>query len=167
MRGLGGIDAAWSASRIGERAVLAGAVVTYRVGADELVPDGDLHRLPHDCDLHLAAPELGPGAVVGAGEADVAAAVDLASHRGRGGAGSLRVGCIYSIQVLTWPGILCCQKLCPGQNVGSTGTEGLFPASPCNIRQALPTRVICSSTDACASAALIRSTWLAAPPAST
>ena len=87
-RGLGGVDATWSASQIGERAVLAGAVVTDRMRPDELVADRDLHALTDHRHLHLATPELGPGAVAGAGEADVAAAVDLAGHRDRGGSGA-------------------------------------------------------------------------------
>jgi hypothetical protein len=44
-QGLGGIDAGVASIGVGERAVLAGAVATYRVGADELGADRDLHGL--------------------------------------------------------------------------------------------------------------------------
>src|SRR5918992_5830954 len=78
--GLGSVDATRSASGIGQRAVLAGAVVTDRVGADELGADRDLHGLTDDGDLHLAATEIRSGPVASAGKADVPAAIDLASY---------------------------------------------------------------------------------------
>jgi hypothetical protein len=77
---------------IGERTVLAGAVVTDRVAADELGSDRDLDRLADHRDLDLAAPELGSDPIAGSGEADTAAGVDLAGDRGRGCARSHGLG---------------------------------------------------------------------------
>ena len=49
------------------------------VGADEFLSDRDLHGLTHDRNLHLAAAVLGSDPIAGAGEADAARRIDLAS----------------------------------------------------------------------------------------
>lgn len=58
--------------------MLAGAVVTDRVTADELFADRDLHVVTDDSDLDLPTPKCVPGPIVRAGEAHVARGVDLA-----------------------------------------------------------------------------------------
>lgn len=58
--------------------MFAGAVVADFVGADELVADRDLDAIADDGDPHLATSVLDADSLAGAGEADVAARVDLA-----------------------------------------------------------------------------------------
>jgi hypothetical protein len=70
--GSGSVDPARATPGIGEGAVLAGAVVADRVGADEFLTDGDLHRPLDDSDLDLAATELVADPIRGAGEAHIA-----------------------------------------------------------------------------------------------
>ena len=60
--------------------MFAGAVVFDPVPSNELFTDGDLEVVPDDGDLDLTAPELVPGPVAGAGEADVPGRVDFAGH---------------------------------------------------------------------------------------
>ena len=52
--------------------MLASAVVFDLVASDELLTDGDFELIPDDGDLDLAATELVPGPIAGAGEGDVA-----------------------------------------------------------------------------------------------
>ena len=69
-----------SAAGVGEGAVLSGAVVADRMHADDLATGGDLDDVADDRDLHLAAAMFAPDFVVGPGEADRPARVDLAGH---------------------------------------------------------------------------------------
>jgi hypothetical protein len=57
------------------------------------------------------------------------------------------VGCIYTIAVLTWDSLFSeTLRRIDKQNVGSTQEGDSFPASPCNISQALPRTTSCYLT---------------------
>jgi hypothetical protein len=79
------------AAGVGERAVLAGAVVAYRGGADELGADGDFDRLADD--LHLRAAELGPDQIAGSREAGGSQPADYVDDFDRGPRCSLVDAC--------------------------------------------------------------------------
>ena len=92
-----GVDAVGSAGGVGEGAVLAGGVVTDRMGADHGAFERDLDLVVDDGDLDLLASIRAADAIAGGGEADRPSRVDLAGDRvtrGRerdGQDGSLRV----------------------------------------------------------------------------
>src|SRR5881394_2203402 len=77
--GLGGVDAVGPAAGVGEGAVLAGAVVTDGVRANDLAAGGDLDHVSKDRDLDLPSSMLASDFVAGASEADRPTGVDLAS----------------------------------------------------------------------------------------
>jgi hypothetical protein len=68
--------------------MLAGAVVSDGMEANELVAHGDLDGVAYDGDLDLTAPVLVAYPVVGPGEADVPRGVHLAGDRGCRGRGA-------------------------------------------------------------------------------
>lgn len=59
-RGLCRVAAAGPTAGVGQSAVLAGAIVAHRVGADQLAADADLDGVADDGHLDLAAAELAP-----------------------------------------------------------------------------------------------------------
>ena len=77
-RGLGGVDPVRAAARIGEGAVLTGAVMLDLVSADELVADRDLDRVTDHGHLHLATLVRPPDAIVRPRERHPTGGVDLA-----------------------------------------------------------------------------------------
>ena len=78
---LGGVGSSGTAAGVGEGTVLAGAVVTDRVGTDELFPDRDLDGVTHDRDLHLTSTVFHTDVVVLRGEAHVPGRIHLPGDR--------------------------------------------------------------------------------------